>query len=335
MTWTALSCVFSFLLSLGISLTLTPWMTRTAARIGLVDSPDGALKTHEKAVPYMGGLAVFLAFLVGFSPFYELDKEVLAILLGATLIVLLGLLDDMGGLPPMTKLLGQTLAILIVLKAGVAIKIAFLPPVVSYPLSFFWLLGLTNAFNIIDIMDGLSSGVGAIACLFLFLLSYSAEQWGVVLMTTALLGALLGFLRYNSRPAKIYLGDAGSLFIGFMLGALSMVGVYARTNPVALLAPVLILGVPIFDTLFVMMVRWRRGIPVMWGSQDHFALRLRKWKLSVGQTVLVSYLISFLLGIGALLMVFGSQAMAVGVLLAVLILTLLAALWLKRIDMAL
>jgi len=154
-------------------------------------------------------------------------------------------------------------------------------------------------------------------------------------MTTALLGALLGFLRYNSRPAKIYLGDAGSLFIGFMLGALSMVGVYARTNPVALLAPVLILGVPIFDTLFVMMVRWRRGIPVMWGSQDHFALRLRKWKLSVGQTVLVSYLISFLLGIGALLMVFGSQAMAVGVLLAVLILTLLAALWLKRIDMAL
>ena len=314
MTWTALSCVFSFLLSLGISLTLTPWMTRTAARIGLVDSPDGALKTHEKAVPYMGGLAVFLAFLVGFSPFYELDKEVLAILLGATLIVLLGLLDDMGGLPPMTKLLGQTLAILIVLKAGVAIKIAFLPPVVSYPLSFFWLLGLTNAFNIIDIMDGLSSGVGAIACLFLFLLSYSAEQWGVVLMTTALLGALLGFLRYNSRPAKIYLGDAGSLFIGFMLGALSMVGVYARTNPVALL---------------------RRGIPVMWGSQDHFALRLRKWKLSVGQTVLVSYLISFLLGIGALLMVFGSQAMAVGVLLAVLILTLLAALWLKRIDMAL
>jgi UDP-GlcNAc:undecaprenyl-phosphate GlcNAc-1-phosphate transferase len=154
-------------------------------------------------------------------------------------------------------------------------------------------------------------------------------------MTTALFGALLGFLRYNSRPARIYLGDAGSRFIGFMLGALSMVGIYARTNPVALLAPILILGVPIFDTLFVMVIRWRRGIPVMWGSPDHFALRLRKWRFSVGQTVLVSYMISFLLGVGALLMVFGSQAVAVGVLSAVSILTLISALWLKRIDMAL
>ncbi|TNF47753.1 undecaprenyl/decaprenyl-phosphate alpha-N-acetylglucosaminyl 1-phosphate transferase [bacterium] len=335
MSWTVLIYLFCFLLSFGISLSLTPWMATTAGRIGLVDRPDGNLKTHDKAVPYMGGLAVFIAFLVGFSPFYQLDREVLAILLGATLVLLLGFMDDLGNLPPATKLLGQSLAILIVLKAGVAIKIAFIPPILAYPLSFLWLLGLTNAFNLIDIMDGLSAGVGAVACLFLFVLSFTAGQTGIALMTLALLGATLGFLRYNSPPAMIYMGDAGSLFIGFMLGALSMVGVYTRNNPVALLAPVLILGVPIFDTLFVMLVRWQRGIPVMMGSPDHFALRLRRWKLSIPGTVAVSYLVASLLGAGALVMVFGNQTVALAVMGFFSFLTLVVALWLRGIDMTL
>lgn len=334
-SWSASIYLFSFLLSLGISLWLTPWMAGTAKRIGLVDRPDSALKTHAAPIPYMGGLAVFVSFLVGFSPFYQLDQDVLAILLGGTLVLILGILDDLGDLPPMTKLLGQTLAILIVLKAGVAIKIAVLPPIAAYPLSFLWLLGMTNSFNIIDIMDGLSSGVAAIACLFLFILAITAGQPGTALMTVALLGSLLGFLKFNFYPARIYLGDAGSLFVGFMLGALSMVGIYARSNPIALLAPVLILGIPIFDTLFVMGIRWKRGIPVMKGSPDHFALRLRKWRLTVVQTVAVSYLAAFLLGVGALVMVFGTQSLALAVLVSISLLILLAAFWLKRIDMTL
>lgn len=335
MDWTILALPMSFFLALGVSLALTPWMARTARNLGMVDRPDGSLKNHEEPTPYLGGLAVFVAFLVGFSPFYELDRQVLAILLGGTLILLLGLLDDLGNLRPITKLLGQALAVLIVMKAGVAIKIVFLSPWIAYPLSFLWLLGMTNAFNIIDIMDGLSSGVGGIACVFLFIVAVSTGQIGAASMALALMGALLGFLTYNFRPARIYLGDAGSLFIGFTLGALGMVGIYARINPVAVLAPVLILGIPIFDTLFVMTVRWMRGQNPLRGSPDHFALRLRKWRLSVAQTVILSYGLSALLGISALIMVFGSYRAALAALLTVSITVILSALLLKKIDMSL
>ena len=324
---------FCLLLSLGLSLGLTPWMAATASRIGFVDRPDGDLKKHRDPVPYMGGLAVFTSFLVGFAPFYELNQEVLAILLGGTLIVLLGFLDDIGNLSAFTKLLGQSLAVLIVLKAGIAIKIVFLSPFIAYPLSFLWLLGLTNAFNLIDIMDGLSSGVGAISSLFLAILAILAGQSGVALMCLALMGSMLGFLRFNFRPARIYMGDAGSLFIGFTLGSLSMIGVYAQKNPVAVLAPVLILGVPIFDTIFVVIIRWLRGRNPFWGSPDHFALRLRQWRLSVEQTVGLSYIVSFILGIAALAMVFGTVQVAAAILGAVSILTLIAAILLKKIDM--
>jgi len=328
-----LELLLTFIVSLGTALALTPWMARTAKNIGMVDRPDGGLKIQHEPVPYMGGLAVFVAFLIGFSPFYELDRQTLAILLGGTLIVLLGFLDDIGNLRPATKLLGQALAVLIVMKAGIAIKIVFLPPVITYPLSFLWLMGMTNAFNIIDIMDGLSSGVGAIACVFLFMVALSSGQAGVAHMILALLGALIGFLRFNYQPARIYLGDAGSLFIGFMLGALSMVGIYAKTNPVAVLAPVLIMGVPIFDTMFVMTVRWMRGLNPLKGSPDHFALRLRKWRLTLAQTVLLSYGVSFLLGTFALVMVYGSQRVATGVLFTVSLCLMLSALWLRKIDM--
>jgi UDP-GlcNAc:undecaprenyl-phosphate GlcNAc-1-phosphate transferase len=325
--------LFTFCTALGVSLALTPWITRTAKLIGMVDKPDGALKNHSEPVAYMGGMAVFVAFLVGFAPFYELDRQVLAIMLGGTLVVLLGFLDDLGNLGPVTKILGQTLAILIVMKAGVAIKIVFLPPLITYPLSFFWLLGMTNAFNIIDIMDGLATGVGAIACFFLFVVTLSSGQVGVAQMILALMGSMLGFLRYNSQPARIYLGDAGSLFIGFMLGALSMVGIYARGNPVAVLAPILILGVPIFDTFFVMTIRWMRGLNPLKGSPDHFALRLRKWRFTVMQTVMLSYGISFLLGLAALIMVYGNEKTALLTLFGVSMGLMLSAFWLRKIDM--
>ena len=335
MEWSYLVLLLTFSVSLGAGLALTPWMARTAKNIGIVDRPDGELKNHREPVPYMGGLSVFVAFLIGFSAFYELDRQILAILLGGTLIVLLGFLDDIGNLRPATKLLGQALAVLIVMKAGVAIKIVFLPPFIAYPLSFIWLMGMTNAFNIIDIMDGLSTGVGAIACFFLFIVTASTGQTGIAYMILALMGALLGFLRFNFQPAQIYLGDAGSLFIGFMLGAMGMVGIYATANPIAVLAPILILGVPIFDTLFVMMVRWMRGINPLKGSPDHFALRLRKWRLTVRQTVLFSYGASMILGAAALVMVYAGESVARGALLAVSLALMLLALWLWKIDMKL
>src|SRR2546425_3055686 len=153
------------------------------------------------------------------------------------------------------------------------------------------------------------------------------------MMLAAQAGSLVGFLRYNFHPATIYLGDAGSLFVGLMLGALAMVRKYATVNPVAVLAPVLILGVPVFDTLFVMYVRWRRSLPMFLGSLDHFALRLRQLQLSVPQVVVASYVASVVLGGAALAMMFVATATALGIAGVAMLLAVLAAGWLQRLGM--
>jgi UDP-GlcNAc:undecaprenyl-phosphate/decaprenyl-phosphate GlcNAc-1-phosphate transferase len=316
----------------AVALLLTPWMAATATRIGLVDRPDGALKRQREPVPYLGGLAVFVAFLAAFAAFGRFDQQALAILLGATLVMALGLLDDMGRLSPWAKLAGQSLAVLTAVKAGVGIHIALFPDWLSFALTFFWLLLMTNAMNLIDIMDGLSSGVGAIACFFLLVVALSAGQGGEAVMAAALMGALAGFLRHNRYPARIYLGDAGSLFAGFVLGALALTGVWARENELSLLAPLLVLGVPLFDTVFVSVIRISRGASPLRGSPDHFPLRLRRWRLSVPRTVLASYAASALLGAAALGMVFSDAATASALLAGVSLLLLLAAFWLRGVG---
>jgi UDP-GlcNAc:undecaprenyl-phosphate/decaprenyl-phosphate GlcNAc-1-phosphate transferase len=315
-----------------VSLLLTPWMAATASRIGLVDRPDGGLKRQRDPVPYLGGLAVFVAFLAAFAAFGRFDQQALAILLGATLVMALGLLDDMGRLSPWAKLAGQSLAVFTAVKAGVGVHIALFPDWLSLALTFFWLLLMTNAMNLIDVMDGLSAGVGAIACLFLLVVALSAEQGGEAVMAAALMGALAGFLRHNRHPARIYLGDAGSLFAGFVLGALALTGVWARGNDLSLLAPLLVLGVPLFDTAFVSIIRISRGASPLRGSPDHFPLRLRRWRLSVPQTVGLSYAVAALLGAAALGMVFSGAATASALLAGVSVLLLLAALWLRGLG---
>jgi UDP-GlcNAc:undecaprenyl-phosphate GlcNAc-1-phosphate transferase len=183
-------------------------------------------------------------------------------------------------------------------------------------------------------MDGLAGGVGVVACAWLFVVALVNQDAMVAVVLAALAGSLIGFLRYNFHPAKIYLGDTGSLFLGLMLGALAMIGKYTAVNPVSVLTPVLILGVPVFDTLFVMYVRWLRGIPVFLGSPDHFALRLRRWPLSVPQVAVVSYAAALLLGGVGVLSMFVSLGVAIGLIGATAILALVAALLLKRVDMS-
>ncbi len=312
---------------------LTPWMAATARRIGLVDRPDGGLKRQEEPVPYLGGLAVFISFLVPFALFSSLDRPLLAVLLGATLLLTLGLLDDMGRLSPWVKLAGQALAAATALKAGVAIQVTFLPPPLAYLLSFLWLVGMTNAMNLIDIMDGLAAGVGAVACLFLGLAAVTAGQGEEALLAGCLLGSLAGFLRWNVRPARIYLGDAGSLPLGFLLGCLALSGVWARHHAVSLLAPLLILAVPLFDTLFVSLLRIRRGQSPLQGSPDHFPLRLRKWRLTVAQTVGASWAAAAVLGAAGMAMVFIPPGPALLILGGVGAALLAAAAWLRAIDM--
>src|SRR5262245_23325826 len=194
-------------------------------------------------------------------------------------------------------------------------------------------MAITNAFNLIDIMDGLASGVGAIAALVLVIINYRSGKELIVPLSVALAGSLIGFLRHNFRPAKIYLGDAGSLFIGLMLAVLSMIGAYTRVSLVGVLAPILILGVPVFDMLLVIYIRFRRGIPVMQGSSDHFALRLRKWRLSVVQTVVSSYFVAFLLGLVALVLIRLDAIAALAIVILVCAACLSVGYYLKKIDM--
>ncbi len=327
---------FSFCLSLGMSLWLVPRVRAAALRIGFVDRPDGRLKRQREPIPYLGGLAVYLSFLVSLALTFELQQEVLGLLLASALVVVFGLIDDLGVLSPWVKLAGQTLACAVLIRSGIYIKLVFIPEWVALPLTLLWLLATINAFNLIDIMDGLSAGVAAIAALMIFALTAGAGRITPSIMCLALAGALIGFVRYNFEPATIYLGDTGSQFIGLMLGALAMNNSVTDRNAVAALAPIVILGVPLFDMLFVMHIRQLRGLPVMMGSPDHVALRLRKWRLTTKQTVLANYAAAALLGgAGLLLTRLPSDEAALWLLLILMLIACGLALWLKRIDMSL
>jgi UDP-GlcNAc:undecaprenyl-phosphate/decaprenyl-phosphate GlcNAc-1-phosphate transferase len=329
-------CGLAFALALLISLYTTPLMRAAALRFGIVDRPDGRLKTQAQPVPYLGGLAIFLSFLLALTATRRFDStEVLGMLLAGAIVLILGLIDDLGVLTPGIKLAGQVVAVLTLINASVYIKLGFLWPPLAIVLSFFWLLGITNAFNLIDIMDGLAAGVAAVASFVLFLIAAVNGRQTYAVLLAALCGSLCGFLRFNVEPARIYMGDTGSMFVGLMLGALSMNNSYTRQNLVAAVAPVIILGVPFFDMLFVMYVRFRRGLPVFLGSPDHFALRLRKWRLTTRQTVRLSWAATGVLGVLAIVMMLSPTTLAVGLLAGAVLTALGVGLFLRRIDMSL
>jgi UDP-GlcNAc:undecaprenyl-phosphate GlcNAc-1-phosphate transferase len=327
--------VGTFVLAAGLAAWLTPLVRDAAIRFGIVDKPDGRLKKHAEPVAYLGGVAVFLAFLLSLALTVPFEKEVLALLLASSIVVLVGLVDDLGSLRPWTKLAGQAVAVAVLLKSGIYIKLVVLPPWLAIALSILWLLAAINAFNLIDIMDGLSAGTAVVAAGALLVVAHANGKTTSAMILAALAGACLGFLRYNFEPARIYLGDAGSLFLGLVLAALAMDNAYTAVNDLGAIAPALILGVPLFDMVFVMYVRWRRGMPVMMGSPDHVALRLRKWRLTTRQTVLTSYAATALLGAAAVTISavpLGAAAAVLGCLAAT---AAVFGFFLRRIDMSL
>jgi len=212
----------AFLSALICSLGVVPLMGTLAKHLGVVDKPDAHLKKHEEAVPYMGGMAVFVALSLGFVVSKAFDKSTLGVLVGGALVLLVGLIDDIRRLTPKEKLCGQLLASVVVVTFGIRMDLPFVPPWVDVAVTLLWLVGITNAFNIVDILDGLAGGVGLIACLVIALMASAQGLVGLAVLTMALAGGLLGFLPYNFPKARIYLGDAGSLFIGLTLGSLAL-----------------------------------------------------------------------------------------------------------------
>ncbi len=305
-----LSYAFTLLLSASLALYLTPLVREAAVKFGLMAHPDGDLRTQTEPVAYLGGIAIYLGFLLALSFTFDFTRPIMGLLLGGTVVLMVGLIDDFGVLTPWMKLFGQAVAVLALLKSGIVIQLESIPtwevlggiPVLHYALSAFWLLGIANAFNFLDTEDGLAAGVGFFCCLSLFGVAFINGRSDVAALTLALAGGILGFLRYNVSPARIYLGDAGSLFLGLMLGALAMIGSYTEVHDLALLCPLIILGVPCFEIGQTTLARMIKGIPVMQGSPDHIVKRLKRAGLSKQAAVYLHWAVSLLLGVFALIL---------------------------------
>jgi len=278
--------VFTFVLSFLLTLYGTPLAQRVAFRYQLLDQPDGKLKKHAEPVPYMGGVIVYFSFISPVSLIFAFNQQLLGILFASSILLLVGLFDDFKALTPGIKFLFQIVATYILLKSGIVIDLIIFPRWLDLGLSFFWILTVINAFNIIDIMDGLAASIGAMSALTIFIISLYTRDFLISILAISLAASLLAFLKFNWEPARIYLGDAGSMILGLIIGSLTMMVSYTRFNKLAFVSGLFILGIPLFDLAYVSMLRILRGKMPFWGSPDHFALRLRKMRnWSSAQTV--------------------------------------------------
>lgn len=288
----------TYLLILGSALFLAvavmPFVRRAAYRLGMIDQP-AARKQHTVPTPLLGGAAIYLAFIVSLvllgDRFYV--NQVASIFIGATLMSLLGFWDDRRALGPAVKLIGQLAAALILVLTDVRVNVA--PWMwLNVAITLIWVVGITNAINFLDNMDGLSAGIAGIAAAFFLLFAFFSKQYLVGALAAALLGACIGFLFYNFNPASIFMGDTGSLFLGYMLAAVGIkLRFPANSAFVTWMVPVFVLAVPIFDMTLVTISRLRRGLnPLTTPGKDHLNFRLAKLTGSPREAVLLCYLIA-------------------------------------------
>jgi UDP-GlcNAc:undecaprenyl-phosphate GlcNAc-1-phosphate transferase len=299
---------YIFIFSLGLAYFITPLIIRLARKTNVLDHPDPR-KVHARPMPLLGGVVIYIAFLLPLLPLISTSHYLQGVIIAASLIFITGLIDDIRKLSAFTRLIVQIAAALILIKYG--IQVSFLPqgPVgdaIECFLTIVWVVGITNAMNCLDGIDGLLSSIGIVTGACFFALAYQTNQLWLGCVAIALVGSLLGFLRYNFSPAKIFLGDAGSTLIGFLLSSIALLGNWAQDSKVSLLVPVLILGVPIFDMCFTTVMRIREGLVknvaqwLHYAGKDHFHHRLLDLGLGPrGATILISS-VSFCLGISAL-----------------------------------
>ena len=292
-----------FVAALVFAIGGTPIARMIAPRLGVMDQPS-ARKIHTRPMPRLGGAAIYLAFILALLLFGNRHyiSQLVSILLGATLVSFCGFWDDRWGMRPLLKVgVGQPLAALILIASGV--EVSFLPhPILNFLVTILWVVGITSALNLLDNMDGLSAGVATVASAFFLLLAAMSGQYLVGSLAAALLGTCLGFLSYNFNPASIFMGDTGSLFIGFVLAAVGIkLRFPGRMDIITWMIPVLVLGMPIFDTTLVVISRLRRGLnPVTNPGKDHFSHRLVAMGWTRREAVMAIYLICGALGVLAL-----------------------------------
>jgi|YNPNPStandDraft_1061719.scaffolds.fasta_scaffold49630_1 UDP-GlcNAc:undecaprenyl-phosphate GlcNAc-1-phosphate transferase len=332
MTLTTLLVIFTAALLMAII--ATPLARRAGTRWGFVDQPS-VRKIHTSPVPRFGGTAIVGAVLIALLVFegrYGID-QLASILIGASWVSILGALDDRWGLRPIHKLLGQVGAAVFLILFGV--QVSFLPAdFLNWAVTIVWMVGITNAINFLDNMDGLSGGIVAIASGYFLLLAVQSGQYLVGGLAAALLGASVGFLFYNLNPASIFMGDTGSLFLGFVLAALGIKLRFPGNNPtVTWMVPVLVLALPIFDTTLVVVSRLRRGIPPVTAGKDHVSHRLVYKGFTQRETVMLLYLVTGMSGMVAQFVIRANALEAYMLGGAVLVIALYAMWWLERIPL--
>ncbi len=307
------SVAAALLVAAVVALIATPVVRSLAFKIGAVDVPRDSRRMHEHPIPRMGGLAIFFGFILSVLLFLPLTTQLRGMLLGAVVIVILGIFDDIYALSAKLKFAVQIGAALIAVLMGNQIDYLSNPNifssdpywhlgVLSIPISVLWIVAITNAVNLIDGLDGLACGVSTISSMTMLVIALTVAEAQVAILMAALAGACIGFLPYNLNPAKIFMGDTGSTFLGFVLATVSIQGLFKSYAIISFAVPFLVLGLPIFDTCFAILRRLARGQSPMAPDRGHIHHRLIDMGFTQKQAVAVLYLISAILGLSAVVL---------------------------------
>ena len=336
--------IFTFIIAFIFTFATTPVVRRLAYRIGAVDIPKDTRRVHKRPTPRIGGLAILFGFLVAVMSFNDdWSKSTIAILIGVAILGVLGIIDDCKELDAKLKFVVQIIAALVVVLYG-DIRISvfsnpnvfsenpflILPSWASIIITVLWIVFMTNAVNFIDGLDGLAAGVSAIMSMSLVFIAMTYHEYTIAIMGVALMGSCFGFLPFNFNPAKIFMGDTGSTFLGFMLAVLSVQGMFKSYAVISFAVPILMLGLPLFDASFAMVRRMASGKSPMVADRGHLHHRLYDMGFSQKQTVFILYAISGVLGITAILLAEQRFLRAMLLLISVLIFLLIATMFGKN-----
>ncbi len=305
--------MLALVVAMTISFIATPLVRRLAFRIGAVDVPRDNRRMHDHPIPRLGGLAIFLGFLITVLIFAPIHRELRGILIGSVIIVILGIVDDIKSLPAKLKLVVQIVAATVAVFHGVAIEVINNPNIFSdnpywvlgywsYPISILWIVAITNSVNLIDGLDGLADGVSTIGALTMLVIAVLLGEGDIALICGALVGACVGFIPYNLNPAKIFMGDTGSTFLGYVLATVSIQGLFKYYAVISFLVPFIILGLPILDTTVAFTRRILKGQSPMVADRSHIHHKLIDMGLNQKQAVATLYIISGVLGLSAVML---------------------------------
>lgn len=299
--------IIPFLAAFILTFIQMPFTIKIAKKKGFLDVPKDERRVHKKPIPVGGGIAMVISVSILMVYFLPINKNLIMALIASLIIAISGLYDDKQGLSPKLKFLFQILAAVILIIGGMKIEFFTNPfdshdallilNILSIPVTIFWVCGITNTINLIDGLDGLASGVSMICAISMFFITYKMGRYDVSLVCALVAGACLGFLPFNFNPAKIFMGDTGALYLGFMLSYISISGFLKQAAILMIFVPVLILGVPVFDTAFAMVRRKLSGKSMVEADKGHLHHRLLKMGLNQRQTVVILYSISAIFGV--------------------------------------